>query len=156
MSIAENLGRVHERICKAAQVAGRNASAITLMAVTKTHPPELICEAYAACLRVFGENRVQEFAGKSDAVAGLLDAEFHLIRHLQTNKAARAAELCSSVDSVDSVRLAQRLDDAAARLERRMAVLIEINVGDERQKSGVAPCSRELEDLLQAAPRLEH
>ncbi len=93
MSIAENIAEVRERIAAAARRAARNPEEITLMGVSKTFPAERIREAYAAGLRVFGENRVQEFAGKADALRDLRDAEWHLIGHLQTNKAAKAAEL---------------------------------------------------------------
>ncbi len=125
------------------------------MAVSKTHPPERIREAYVAGMRHFGENRVQEFGEKSGALADLAAAEWHMIGHLQTNKAGKAAELFSAVDSVDSVKLAERLDAAARSLSKRLSVLIEINVGGEAAKSGVAADSRELEDLLAAAPRFE-
>jgi hypothetical protein len=124
------------------------------MAVSKTFPAEVIREAHAAGLRVFGENRVQEFAAKAPFVRDLPGAEFHLIGHLQSNKAAKAAELFDAIDSLDSLRLAQKLDEAAARLGKRIPVLIEINVGGEAQKTGLAPGSRELEDLLQSAPQL--
>jgi len=125
------------------------------MAVTKTHPPERIREAYAAGLKLFGENRVQEFGAKASALADLADAEWHMIGHLQTNKAAKAAELFRAVDSVDSVKLAEKLDSAARALGKTLPVLIEVNVGGEAAKSGAAPDSRELEELLLAAPRLE-
>ena len=125
------------------------------MAVSKTHPPERIREAYAAGLRLFGENRVQEFAGKAGALADLAGAEWHMIGHLQTNKAGKAVELFSAVDSVDSVKLAEKLDAAARSAGKKLSVLIEINVGGEAAKSGVAPDSRELEELLLAAPRFE-
>jgi pyridoxal phosphate enzyme (YggS family) len=126
------------------------------MAVSKTFPAERIREAYDAGLRLFGENRVQEFAGKIDALRDLHNAEWHLIGHLQTNKAAKAVELFAAVDSVDSLRLAQKLNASAQQLGRKLKVLIEINVGGEAAKSGVGPDSRELEDLLLAAPTLEH
>ena len=90
MSIAENIAQVRNRIAAAARRAGRNSDQITLMAVSKTFPAESIREAYAAGLRVFGENRVQEFAGKAAALRDLSDAQWHLIGHLQTNKAAKA------------------------------------------------------------------
>jgi PLP dependent protein len=125
------------------------------MAVTKTFPPEAIRQASAAGLRLFGENRVQEFAAKAEAVRDLEDAEWHLIGHLQSNKANKAAELFSAVDSVDSLRLAEKLDAAAAKLDKKLPVLIEINVGGEEAKSGVSPDSPELEEILNAAPRLE-
>jgi pyridoxal phosphate enzyme (YggS family) len=155
MSVAENIAAIRQRIAAAAQRAGRRPEEIALMAVSKTHPPERIREAYAAGLRLFGENRVQEFAGKADALADLSEAEWHMIGHLQTNKAAKAAELFCAVDSVDSMKLAERLDAAARAAGRKVDVMIEINVGGEAAKSGVAPDSRELEDLLLGAPRFE-
>jgi len=121
------------------------------MAVSKTFPPEAIREAYAAGIRVFGENRVQEFTGKADAVRGLAEAEWHLIGHLQSNKAARAAELFSAVDTLDSVKLADRVNSAAEAAGKTMPVLVEINVGGEAGKSGVAPGSAELERILTSA-----
>ena len=125
------------------------------MAVTKTHPPEGIREAYAAGLRLFGENRVQEFDAKAVALADLEAAEWHMIGHLQTNKAAKAVDLFAAVDSVDSVKLAEKLDAAARKLNRKLPVLIEVNIGGEMAKSGVAPESPDWEALLLAAPRLE-
>jgi pyridoxal phosphate enzyme (YggS family) len=126
------------------------------MAVSKTVPPELIRAAYVAGVRVFGENRVQEFSEKVGALRDLSNAEWHLIGHLQTNKAAKAAELFSAVDSIDSLRLAQKLNSAAQQSGKKIAVLIEINVGGETAKTGVAPESQELEKILQAAPSLDH
>jgi pyridoxal phosphate enzyme (YggS family) len=155
MSIPENIAAIQERIAVAARRAGRRPEEIALMAVSKTHPPEHIREAYAAGLRVFGENRVQEFDGKAAALADLVGTEWHMIGHLQTNKAAKAAEFFGAVDSVDSVKLAEKLDAAARSVNKKLAVLIEINVGGEAAKTGVAPDSRELEQLLLAAPRLE-
>ncbi len=125
------------------------------MAVTKTHPPERIREAYTAGLRLFGENRVQEFTAKADALANLTGAEWHMIGHLQSNKAAKAVELFNAVDSVDSVKLPEKLDPAAQNLGKKLGLLIEVNVGGEAAKSGVAPDSPELEELLLAAPRFE-
>jgi len=125
------------------------------MAVTKTHPPERIRAAYDAGLRLFGENRVQEFSGKANALADLPEAEWHMIGHLQTNKASKAAELFSAIDSVDSLRVAEKLDAAARAINKKLQALIEINVGGEAAKNGVASGSQELEDLLNAAPRLE-
>jgi pyridoxal phosphate enzyme (YggS family) len=153
MSIAGNVAQVQERIAAAARRVARNPDAITVMAVTKTFPAERIREAYAAELRVFGENRVQEFAGKADALRDLRDVEWHLIGHLQTNKAAKAAELFDAVDSVDSVRMAEKLNAFAASAGKTLSVLIEINVGGEQAKSGIAPGSDELEQILQGAPR---
>jgi pyridoxal phosphate enzyme (YggS family) len=155
MSIAENLVRVRERIDAAARRAGRRSEDIALMAVSKTFPAERIREAYDAGLRLFGENRVQEFAGKADLVRDLHEAKWHLIGHLQSNKAARAVELFAAVDSVDSLRLAQKLNASAQQLGKKLKVLIEINVGGEAAKSGLTPDSRELDELLLAAGDLE-
>jgi PLP dependent protein len=156
MSLAENLSRVRERIDAAARRAGRQSEDIALMAVSKTFSADRIREAYDAGLRLFGENRVQEFAGKTDSLRHLHDAEWHLIGHLQTNKVAKAVELFAAVDSVDSLRLAQKLNASVQQLGRKLKVLIEINVGGEAAKSGVAPDSRELDEILLAARELEH
>jgi len=138
----------------AARRAGRTPEEITLMAVSKTFPPGLIREAYGAGIRVFGENRVQEFAGKAGAVRDLADAEWHLIGHLQSNKAAKAVELFGAVDSLDSIRLAERLNSFADAVDKTLPVLIEINVGGEEAKSGIVPgSSEELEQILLGAPR---
>jgi len=122
------------------------------MAVSKTFPADRIREAYRTGLRVFGENRVQEFAAKAEAVRDLPDAEWHLIGHLQSNKAAKAVELFGAVDSVDSVRLAEKLNSAAQSTGKLLPVLIEINVGGEEAKSGIAPESSELEAMLERVP----
>ena len=124
------------------------------MAVSKTLAPEHIREAYQAGLRVFGENRVQEFSSKAGALTNLKDAGWHMIGHLQTNKAAKAVELFTAVDSVDSLRLAEKLNRSAQQMGKRLVALIEINVGGEAAKSGMLPESPELDELLKAAPRL--
>jgi pyridoxal phosphate enzyme (YggS family) len=172
MSVSSNVMGVRERIDRAARAAGRSPQEIVFMAVSKNQPAERIREAYAAGLRVFGENRVQEFAGKieelkkdelrTDAVRDdavpkndLRDVEFHLIGHLQSNKAAKAAELFRAVDSVDSLRIAEKLNAAAQQMYARLDVLIEVNVGGEAAKNGVASNSPALEELLLAAPRLQ-
>jgi pyridoxal phosphate enzyme (YggS family) len=154
--LAKNAANIRERIASAAARAGRSPESITLMAVSKTVGPERIRAAYDAGLRVFGENRVQEFADKSGKLAELKDAEWHLIGHLQSNKSRKAAELFHAVDSVDSLRLAEKLDQAAGQSGKVLAVLIEINIGGEENKTGLAVDSPELEQLLQAASRLEH
>ena len=107
------------------------------MAVCKTFPADAIREAYAAGQRLFGENRVQEFGEKAPKVADLAGLEMHLIGHLQSNKASKAAELFQAVDSVDSLKLAERLNAAAEKLGKKLPVLIEVNVGGEEAKSGV-------------------
>jgi PLP dependent protein len=155
MSILENIAVVRGRIASAARRAGRSSEDIALMAVTKTQPAERIREAYEAGQRVFGENRVQEFARKVEALPSLPDAEWHMIGHVQTNKAPKTVELFRAVDSVDSLKLAEKLDPAARNLGKKLDVLVEINVGGEAAKSGMAPDSPALDELLLAAPRLE-
>ena len=156
MSIAENLAAVRERIARAAARVGRSADSVTLMAVSKTVETARILEAYAAGIQVFGENRVQEFAEKFPALAGMEGAAWHLIGHLQTNKAKKAAEIFQTVDSVDSLRLAEKLDQAAEQMGKILPVLIEIKVGGEQSKSGLPLDSPELEELLQGMQKLEH
>ncbi len=156
MSVTDNIAAIRERIARAAARAGRSPDSITLMAVSKTVEPERIRQAYAAGLRVFGENRVQEFTEKSAALIDLKDAEWHLIGHLQSNKAKKAAELFQAVDSVDSLRLAEKLNQAAQETGKRLSILLEIKVSDEESKTGILGGSAELNDLLRAAPQLDH
>jgi pyridoxal phosphate enzyme (YggS family) len=155
MSIPTNIALVRLRLSAAARRVGRMPDEIALMAVSKTIEPTRIRAAYEAGLRVFGENRVQEFAGKAGALADLVDAEWHMIGHLQTNKAGRAAELFAAVDSIDSLKLAEKLNTAAGKLGKRVTVLIEVNVGGEGAKSGIALDSPEIEKILRAAPGLQ-
>jgi len=156
MSISDNIARVKQRISDVAARVGRNPNSITLMAVSKVVEPERIHQAYEAGIRVFGENRVQEFADKTSAVQDLAQAEWHLIGHLQSNKANKASGLFHAIDSVDSVRLAQKLDQAAQQAGKILPILLEINVGGEENKSGIAPDSPELEELLNAASGLQN
>src|SRR5215470_16726713 len=117
------------------------------MAVTKTVAPDRIREAYDSGIRVFGENRVQEFETKVHNLRHLAAADWHMIGHLQSNKSSKAAELFGHVDSVDSVRLAERLNAATSQLGKKLPVLIEVNIGGEQEKSGVAVDSPELQQL---------
>ena len=135
--IRENLLRVQERILAAAQRAGRRAADITLIGVSKTHPAEAIRQAYDAGLRHFGENRVQEWERKHLGIQDL-GATWHLIGHLQSNKAARAAKLFHAIDSVDDFALAQRLNRAATEGDSagKLRVLIEVRIAKEEAKSG--------------------
>src|SRR5256885_4702918 len=126
-SVRQNLQRIQERIAGAAARAGRKAAEITLIAVSKTHPASAIREAYEAGIRHFGENRVQEWEGKRAGTDGLA-ATWHLIGHLQSNKAARAARLFHSIDSVDDFAIAQRLD--RARVEVGVCQVIRVFVED--------------------------
>lgn len=153
-TIADNLTRLHERIVAAAQRTGRPAEEITLIGVSKTHPAEKIREAFQAGLRHFGENRVQEWEGKRTALTDL-SATWHLIGHLQSNKAARAANAFTAIDSLDDWALAQRVDRAAAEKlsTEPMRVLIEVHLGGEETKSGVA--EGELPALAEKVVQLE-
>lgn len=154
MSIPTNIASIRQRMENAALRAGRIPKEIALMAVTKTVEPARIRTAYEAGLRLFGENRVQEFAEKAGALVDLVDAEWRMIGHLQTNKAAKAAELFVGVDSIDSWKLAEKLNRAAEKLGKKLAVLIEVNVGGEAAKNGIALDSAEIEKILGAAPGL--
>ncbi|HEU4635363.1 MAG TPA: YggS family pyridoxal phosphate-dependent enzyme [Edaphobacter sp.] len=153
MSIAENIARLRDEIGSAARRAGRNPDEIELMAVSKVHPAEVILEAYAAGQRLFGENKVQEFEGKRPRLEGLTDAKFHLIGPLQSNKTNKAAALFDSVDAVDSLRIAERLEKAAKELGKRLPVLIEVKLSHEESKHGIAP--EELPALLDAMDGFE-
>jgi PLP dependent protein len=153
MSVAENVARIRTQIAEACSRSGRSESEVALMAVSKVHPAAAIVEAHAAGLRLFGENRVQEWQEKSLAVAHLTDIEMHLIGPLQSNKTARAAELFQAIDSVDSVKIATRLDAAARSLSKRLPILIEVKVSHEESKHGVAPA--ELATLLEQLGALE-
>ncbi|HEY6293738.1 MAG TPA: YggS family pyridoxal phosphate-dependent enzyme [Terriglobia bacterium] len=137
--IAENIARVQERLASACERAGRHPEDVRLVAVTKTVPPERIREAYTSGLRDFGENRVQEAASKRGALADLA-ITWHLIGHLQSNKAKSARELFQWVHSVDSFRVAERLHRASAGADGSglLEVLIEANLGGEATKSGIA------------------
>jgi pyridoxal phosphate enzyme (YggS family) len=156
MALTENLSLIRERLAAAAQRSGREAADIELMGVSKTVSPERIRHAYQAGVRMFGESRVQEFSSKLGALSDLTEARWHMIGHLQSNKAARAVELFSSLDSVDSLRLAQKLNACAHELARPITVLIEVNVGGEDAKSGADPDSPAFEELLQSAPALPY
>jgi pyridoxal phosphate enzyme (YggS family) len=129
------LPEVRDRIERAAARAGRDPASITLIAVTKVFPQEVIREAYEAGLREFGENYVQEFESKAPGVSDLSGARFHLIGHLQSNKAARAAELFHVIQTVDSAKLARRLDEVARPLD----IMLEVKLSPEQAKSGTDP-----------------
>jgi pyridoxal phosphate enzyme (YggS family) len=155
--LRERLEKVEERIQQAARRAGRDRSEITLVAVTKKFPADAIREAYGLGLRVFGENYVQEFEGKHAAVTDLPDAEFHLIGHLQSNKARIAAELFQAIETVDSEKLARRLDLLLkeVRKARALEVMIEVKLSEEESKFGAAPESlAALIDAIRACPNL--
>jgi pyridoxal phosphate enzyme (YggS family) len=149
--LRERLQEVEERIHRAAARAGRKRDDITLIAVTKIFPASIIAEAYETGLRDFGENYVQEFEGKAAEVAHLSGARFHLIGHLQSNKARRAAELFQCVQTVDSPKLARRLNENAGTLD----VFVEVKLSPEEAKAGAAPEDvPELADAVRACPNL--
>jgi PLP dependent protein len=155
--LRENLARVQERIAAAARRVGRQGEDVTLIGVSKTHSAEMIRAAFEAGIRHFGENRVQEWEGKRGGVEDL-GATWHLVGHLQSNKAVRAARMFHCVDSVDDFALAQRLDKARhdQGAAERMRVLIEVRVAEEETKSGVSVA--ELPSLAEKVtmwPRLE-
>jgi PLP dependent protein len=154
-SVLENVALVRERIARAAARVGRNPDSVTVMAVSKTVEPERIRQAAEAGIRVFGENRVQEFAQKFPGPGVRPGAEWHLIGHLQGNKAGKAVGLFDAVDSVDSLRLAERLNHTAEDITKILPVLIEINVGGEESKSGVPLDSPELQLLLRGMEKLD-
>jgi hypothetical protein len=143
-TLAQRLAEVRLRIARAADRAHRDPSEIMLLAVTKVFPAQVIRDAYALGLREFGENYVQEFEGKLPEVSGLDGARFHLIGHLQSNKSARAAELFQCIQTVDSPKLARRLNEAGKALD----VLLEVKLSPEQAKAGAAP--EELPDLIAA------
>ena len=151
--IASNLAAIRERIARSAARAGRAAEDITLVAVSKTFPPEAIRSAFELGLRQFGENRVQEWESKRAAVADL-DATWHLIGHLQVVPARRAANLFDRVDSVDSVALAQKLYAAAASEAKRLKILIEVHLGGEETKSGAS--ESDLPELAEIIAQLQN
>jgi pyridoxal phosphate enzyme (YggS family) len=155
-TFSSRLAQVEESIAAACRHAGRRRESVQLMAVSKTHPAAAIAEAVAAGLTLFGENRVQEFQQKAQDLKqfGIQNAEVHLIGHLQSNKTGKAAEIFAGVDTVDSLRLAERLQEAAARMGRRLPVLLEIKLSNEEAKTGLHPESDETRALLERLPDL--
>lgn len=152
--IAQNLDAVRARIEQAAQVSGRSADAVTLVAVTKTMPAEDVNAALDWGVHVFGENRVQELLGKLPDIRMRAGQCAHLIGHLQTNKVRQVIDKVDMIQSVDSVRLAQEIDKQAEKHGKVMDILVEVNIGGEEAKSGVAPA--ELPALLEALTPFSH
>ena len=136
--IADRLVEVRERVARAARAAGREPGSVRVIAVSKTKPVESIRLAYAAGQRDFGENYVQELQSKALALADLPDLCWHFIGHVQTNKARRVVEVAHVLHTVDSVRVARELGRRAAAAGRVLPVLVEVNVGEERTKTGAA------------------
>jgi pyridoxal phosphate enzyme (YggS family) len=159
--LSENLERLEAAIAQACRGAGRPRAEVELMAVSKTYPAATVAEAAALGLALFGENRVQEFAGKAAELDPLRQCAansicVHLIGHLQSNKAMRAVELFDGIDSVDSLRLAERLNEAAGKCAKRLPVLVEVKLSFEESKAGLDPDSVEAAQLLERLPDLAH
>jgi hypothetical protein len=154
-TIRDNLARLRERIAAAAAKAGRRADEISLIGVSKTHPSEAIREAYEAGLRHFGENRVQEWETKRAQLNDLAGATWHLVGHLQSNKAGRAARLFDSVDSVDDWELALKLNRACEGKvgAETLRALVEVHLGGEETKTGVP--EQNLEKLVEKVLTLD-
>lgn len=150
-TVRDNLQYVEERICAACDSAGRSRESVRLMAVTKTVDTARILEAIECGIDLIGENRVQEYLSKQPALAGAPQVERHLIGHLQTNKVNAIVGQVDMIQSVDSLRLAQLISARSVALGLVTNILIEVNIGGEEAKSGIAP--EELEPLLhQIAP----
>ena len=149
-TLADRLAAVTQRIAKAAERARRDAAQITLLAVTKMFPFEVIRAAYSLGLREFGENYVQEFETKLPHLSDLKAARFHLIGHLQSNKSHRAAEIFHTIQTVDSAKLARRLNESGKPLD----IMLEVKLSPEQAKSGAAP--EELPGLIAAVRDCPH
>jgi pyridoxal phosphate enzyme (YggS family) len=163
--LSENLERLEDAIGQACRRGGRARGDVELMAVTKTYPASMIAEAAELGLTLFGENRVQEFTAKApdlaplrfqEGLAGKNPIRVHLIGQLQSNKTGKAAELFDGVDSVDSRRIAERLNDAAGKTGKKLPVLIEVKLSAEETKGGVEPDSTEASQLLEVLPDFSH
>ena len=150
--ISEHLRAIHQRIARAAEAAGRKPEDVQLLAVSKTKPPELIREAYAAGQRAFGENYAQELRDKAQALADLRGLELHAIGPLQTNKAKYVAQSAAAFHALDRPGLAEELSKRCLALGRVLPCYLEVNLGGEAQKGGVAPDG--LEPLLEASAQL--
>jgi len=139
MSIASNLERIRNEIADICARTNRRAEDVALMAVSKMHPAEALLEAHAAGQRLFGENRVQEAQAKSAQIAQLDGLDLHLLGPLQSNKTTKAAELFHAIDTIDSLKTAERLNTAAQALGKTLTILIEVKLSHEATKHGLAP-----------------
>ncbi|MGJ5815461.1 YggS family pyridoxal phosphate-dependent enzyme [Paludibaculum fermentans] len=149
-TLADRLTEVEGRIAAACQAAGRARETVTLLAVTKVFPAQVLLDAYAAGMREFGENYVQEFEGKAPQLGPLPGTRFHLIGHLQSNKSRKAGELFQVIQTVDSAKLARRLSE----MEKPLEVMIEVKLSEEDSKHGCAP--EDLPALVAAIRDLPH
>jgi pyridoxal phosphate enzyme (YggS family) len=154
MDLAANLASIRERIQAACSRANRDPDSVSLLSVTKTHPPEIVAEAARLGLSLFGENKVQEAKAKIPLCPGRL--RWHMIGHLQTNKCRDAVELFEMIEGVDSLHLAEEINKRAEQASKTMPILLEVNAVGEASKFGYKP-EQLLSDLpnLNALPRLE-
>ncbi len=152
MSIAENIAEVRKRIAAACERAGRSAETVLLLPVSKGHPAEAVEEAARLGFRVFAENKVQEAKAKIPQCSSRL--QWHMIGHLQSNKARDAVQMFSMIESIDSLSLAQEVNKWAEKLRRRIPILVEVNTGGEGSKYGFKPGEIPIEEI-NALPRLE-
>jgi len=154
MDLASNLTKIRERMAAACARANRDPSSVTLLAVTKTQPPEVVSEAADLGLTLFGENKVQEAKGKIPLCSGRLS--WHMIGHLQSNKVRDAVELFSMIQSVDSLHLAEEINKRADQAAKTLPILLEINIVGEASKFGYKPEQLLLDfERLNSLPRIE-
>ncbi len=154
-AIGDNLKSVEETIRQTALSCGRDPASVKLLAVSKTFPAEIVEQAFRAGQRLFGENRVQEAAGKIPSVQGD-GIRWHMVGHLQTNKVRQAVQLFDVIESIDSEEVARRMDRYCNQLNKVMPVFIQINVGEEPQKFGIEPSQiQEVVDKIDALPNLD-
>ncbi|MBN1567705.1 MAG: YggS family pyridoxal phosphate-dependent enzyme [Acidobacteria bacterium] len=151
--IAQNIRSIQKRIAAAAAACNRSLDEITLLGISKTFPTDLISQAAEAGLYQFGENRVQEAESKILHFRGILNLEWHLVGHLQSNKARRAAELFDVIHSLDSVKLAVRLSQAGREAGKQLSVLLQIDLGGEETKFGAGP--DQARDIIEAVSTME-
>ena len=150
--IAENLQQVRNNIKRACEAVGRDPDEVTLVAVSKTKPVEMLKEAYDAQTRVFGENKVQEIMDKYDRLPD--DVQWHMIGHLQRNKVKYIVDKVAMIHSVDSLRLAETIEQEAAKHDIRVPVLVEVNVAQEDSKFGLKV--DEVLPFIEQAAQLPH
>lgn len=148
--IARNIQQIREQMAKAADRCGRPLEDISLLAISKTFPKEFVTKAAEAGIRMFGENRVQEAESKIPGLAGIAGLQWHMVGHLQTNKAKHAAELFDVIHSVDHVKLASRLNQASREAGKILSVLLQVDLGGEETKFGADP--EQLREIIEAMP----
>jgi len=152
-SIAQNIQSIRERIARAAAECGRSSEEIVLLAISKTFPVELIFQAAEAGVYKFGENRVQEAEHKIPFIPNASNWEWHLVGHLQSNKARRAAELFNVIQSLDSLKLATKLSQASLEIGKVLSVLLQVDFGEEETKFGADPA--QIRELIEGISNLK-